>query len=41
MTFGSVMKYGPVNFGSVTDRQTDDQTESDASEPTVHKGYSI
>ncbi len=35
--FGPVMNYGPVNFGPVTDGQTDRRTESDAYEPTVHK----
>ncbi len=35
MNFGLVT-LGPVNFGPVTDGQTDRQTESDAQEPTVH-----
>ena len=33
INFGPVMNYGPVNFGPVTDGQT----ESDTYEPTVRK----
>ncbi len=29
--------FSSLNFGQVTDRQTDGRTESDAYEPTVHK----